>query len=92
MQRDCTPQTQPVPSPISYYLHQSPQLLHQLETLGNHMVELGVPFLLLLPRPLRLAGGLVQVLFQVYQTSHAHSDALCMYIFTQIYSSKILNL
>ena len=58
-------QTQPVPNPISYYLHQSPEAIHQLETLGNHVVELAVPFLLFLPRPLRMAGGLIQILFQV---------------------------
>ena len=61
-----SPQTQPVPNPISYYLHQSPPLLHQLETLSNHAVELVAPFLLFLPRPFRLLGGLTQILFQVW--------------------------
>ena len=59
------PQTQPVPNPISYYLHQSPEAVHKLETLANHVVELVIPFFLFLPRPIRTFGGIIQVLFQV---------------------------
>ncbi|CAI8055772.1 Lipase maturation factor 1 [Geodia barretti] len=58
-------QTQPVPNPISYYLHQTPESVHKMETLANHAVELVAPFLLVLPRPIRTFGGIVQVLFQV---------------------------
>ena len=58
-------QTQPVPNPISYYMHQSPEVFHKFETLSNHIVELIVPFLLFLPRPLRMVGGAIQILFQV---------------------------
>jgi len=58
-------QTQPVPNPLSYYLHQSPELLHKAETLGNHFVELIVPFFIFLPRPFRLTCGVIQILFQV---------------------------
>jgi hypothetical protein len=58
-------ETQPVPNPLSYYLHQSPEAIHQLETLGNHVVELAAPFLIFLPRPFRMVGGAIQILFQV---------------------------
>ncbi|XP_065065932.1 lipase maturation factor 1-like [Rhopilema esculentum] len=58
-------QTQPVPNPVSYYLHQSPEVIHKIETLGNHFVELVAPFLLFLPRPFRITGGIIQILFQV---------------------------
>ena len=52
------------PNPLSYYLHQTPEPLHKIETLTNHVVELACPFLLLLPRPLGSVGGLIQILFQ----------------------------
>lgn len=58
-------ETQPVPNPISYYMHQEPELFHKLETSVNHFVELLAPFLLLLPRPFCIIGGIIQILFQV---------------------------
>ena len=46
-----------------------------METLGNHVVELVAPFLLLLPRPLRMTGGLIQIIFQVCITlQQTHYD------------------
>lgn len=57
-------ETQPVPNPISYYMHQSPEIFHKFETLANHFVELVAPFLLLLPRRFCLVGSAIQILFQ----------------------------
>jgi len=58
-------ETQPVPNPISYYLHQSPEVLHQFETLSNHFIELVVPWFILLTRKFRITCGVLQILFQV---------------------------
>ncbi|XP_033117736.1 lipase maturation factor 1-like isoform X2 [Anneissia japonica] len=59
-------ETQPVPNPVSYYLHQSPDWMHQFETASNHFIELGAPWLLIIPwRPTLMIGGTIQVLFQV---------------------------
>lgn len=58
-------QTQPVPNPLSYFLHQSPESIHKLETAGNHIIELIVPFFLLWPRKLCIFAGFLQVLFQI---------------------------
>lgn len=58
-------ETQPVPSPVSYYLHHSPQFIHSMEVLGNHIIELIVPWFLFLTRPFRLTCGVVQIMFQV---------------------------
>ncbi|CAN8000073.1 unnamed protein product [Ixodes pacificus] len=58
-------ETQPVPSPVSYCLHQSPAVIHAMEVLGNHFIELIVPWFLFFTRPFRLACGTVQFLFQV---------------------------
>ena len=70
-------QTQPVPNPISLYLHILPTTFHTFEVIINHTVELILPILLLIPstnldlhtkypiiRCCRLFGGLCQILFQ----------------------------
>ncbi|XP_038064313.1 lipase maturation factor 1-like [Patiria miniata] len=59
-------ETQPVPNPISYYLHQTPEAMHKFETLSNHFVELVVPIFILIPwRPTMLLAGGIQIFFQV---------------------------
>ena len=58
-------QTQPVPNPLSYYFHQSPEILHKFETLSNHFIELIVPWFLLLPGRFTIACGIIQIIFQV---------------------------
>ncbi|XP_038618700.1 lipase maturation factor 1 [Tachyglossus aculeatus] len=58
-------ETQPVPNPLAYYLHRSPWWFHQLETLGNHFIELVVPFFLFLGRRMGIIHGVLQILFQV---------------------------
>ena len=58
-------ETQPVPNPIAFYLHKSPELVHKMETLGNHFVELIAPWFILLPyRRCRLFAAFVQIAFQ----------------------------
>ena len=71
-------QTQPVPNPLSYYLHQNPEFIHKAETLANHVVELIVPFFIFLPRPFRLICGILQVFFQVTKY-HAMIIIVCRY-------------
>ncbi|XP_062611448.1 lipase maturation factor 1-like [Saccostrea cucullata] len=58
-------ETQPVPNPISYFMHQSPEIFHKFETLTNHFVELVAPLFLIGPRRLCMVGGAIQILFQV---------------------------
>ena len=57
-------ETQPLPNPLSWYLHQLPVWFHRGEVLFNHVVELLVPWMLFAPRRLRHAGGVLLVLFQ----------------------------
>ncbi|KAH9495664.1 Lipase maturation factor 1 [Bulinus truncatus] len=57
-------ETQPVPNPMSYFMHQSPEFFHKFEVLSNHFVELVAPFFLLIPRRLCMVGGAIQILFQ----------------------------
>jgi hypothetical protein len=59
-------ETQPIPNPISYYLHQSPIVFHKFEVLINHIIELIVPFLCFGPwRFIRHIGGTLQICFQI---------------------------
>lgn len=59
-------ETQPIPNPISYYLHQTPKSFHQFEVLVNHFIELIAPFICMIPiRPLRHLGGSFQIIFQI---------------------------
>lgn len=58
-------ETQPVPNPLSWWLHAMPRWFHVGGTAFNHGVELGAPWLLLLGRrPTRAAGALFAA-FQV---------------------------
>ena len=58
-------ETQPVPNPLSWVLHHAPADWHAAETLGNHIVELGCPWLLLIPhRKAQALAGAVQIVFQ----------------------------
>ena len=59
-------ETQPIPNPISYYLHQTPKHFHQFEVVVNHFIELAAPLLCMIPiRRVRHLGGSFQILFQI---------------------------
>ena len=58
-------ETQPLPNPLSWYLHQMPGWFHQAGALFNHLVELIAPVLIFGPRLLRGIGGLLIALFQL---------------------------
>jgi hypothetical protein len=57
-------ETQPLPNPLSFYLHQMPAWFHRGEVLFNHFVELVVPWFVFGPRRLRHAAGAFLVAFQ----------------------------
>lgn len=55
-------ETQPMPGPFSAYFHHLPKPLHKVEVAANHVVQLGVPFLLFAPQPIAsIAAALVVV-------------------------------
>jgi hypothetical protein len=58
-------ETQPIPNPVSWYLHHLPAVVHEAGVLFNHFAELIVPWLLFAPRPFRHVAGIVLVLFQL---------------------------
>jgi hypothetical protein len=61
----CHYETQPIPNPLSRYLHFLPHWFHKLEILWNHFVEMIVPWFSFGPRMARHIAGVLLVLFQV---------------------------
>jgi hypothetical protein len=57
-------ETQPIPNPLSWYAHHLPDRFHRVETLGNHVVELAVPFLYFAPQPFAALAGVATIAFQ----------------------------
>lgn len=58
-------ETQPLPNPLSWYLHHSPRWAHKAGVLFTHFAQLVVPWFYFAPAPLcYLAGGLT-ILFQI---------------------------
>lgn len=58
-------QTQPIPNPVSWYLHKFPKWFHRLSVLYNHFIELIVPFGLLAPPPISSWAAILTIGFQV---------------------------
>jgi hypothetical protein len=58
-------ETQPIPSPISRYLHFAPHWFHKIETAWNHFVELIVPWFSFGPRRARHIAGVLLISFQI---------------------------
>ena len=59
-------ETQPIPNPISRYLHFAPQWFHKFETAWNHFIELIVPWFSFGPRHARHVAGVLLVTFQIF--------------------------
>ena len=60
-------ETQPIPNPLSWWLHFRPHWFHQLGTLWNHAIELVAPLVCTFgsAAPSRHAAGVLLVSFQV---------------------------
>src|SRR5213079_1410266 len=59
-------ETQPIPNPVSRYLHFAPDWFHRIETFWNHFIELVVPWFSFGPRTARHIAGALLVLFQMF--------------------------
>jgi len=57
-------ETQPIPNPLSWYAHHLPDRIHRIEVLGNHIVEIAIPFLYFAPQPYAALGGVATIGFQ----------------------------
>jgi hypothetical protein len=59
-------ETQPIPNPLSRYVHLLPRVFHRAEVVGNYVAQLGAPLLLVLPQPLAGVGALMMIATQAY--------------------------
>ena len=58
-------ETQPIPNPLSWWLHFRPHWFHKLGAVWNHFVELVVPWFAFYPRLARHIAGALLVSFQI---------------------------
>ncbi|MGH9661666.1 MAG: lipase maturation factor family protein, partial [Bryobacteraceae bacterium] len=58
-------ETQPIPNPVAWYLHQLPAWFQTYSALLVFGVELAIPFLIFAPRPYRRVGAGFLVAFQL---------------------------
>jgi len=58
-------ETQPIPNPLSWWLHFRPHWFHEFGALWNHFIELVVPWFAFFPRTARHIAGALLVSFQV---------------------------
>jgi len=59
-------ETQPMPNPVSWYVHHLPDWAHRGAVVVNHVVELIVPFLYFAPQPFAALAGVATILFQAW--------------------------
>lgn len=57
-------ETQPIPNPLSWWLHFRPEWFHKAGTLWNHIIELLVPWFGFGPRMSRHVAGILMASFQ----------------------------
>ncbi len=57
-------QTQPLPNPLSWYLHWGPEWTHRAGVWLNHIAEVLAPFGYFLPQPIASITGIVSIIFQ----------------------------
>ncbi|HEV2021183.1 MAG TPA: lipase maturation factor family protein [Terriglobales bacterium] len=80
-------ETQPLPTPLAWYMHQLPLGFHKLEAVLMFGAELGVPFLFFAPRRIRHLGALATLGFQAlifltgnYTFFNLLAVALCLFL------------
>ncbi len=81
-------QTQPLPTPIAYYVHQLPIWFHQFSVVATFIIQLVIPFLIFLPRRARFvaAGSFIGFEVLIYLTGNYTffnllTIFLCLFLF-----------
>ncbi|MDF9744713.1 lipase maturation factor family protein [Natrinema salsiterrestre] len=86
-------ETQPIPNPVSWFAHHLPDRFHRVETFGNHVLELLIPFLYFAPQPLSALAGLATIGFQgwlVVTGNFAWLNALTIVLAIPTFSDGVL--
>lgn len=89
-------ETQPLPTPIGWFLHQFPDWFQQLSTAGMFFIELLVPILFFAPRKIRYVAGAIQIFLQIlilltgnYCFFNLLTIALCLFLFDDSLVNKV---
>ena len=86
--------TQPLPNPISWYVHQLPELVHKISATITLVIETVVPLLFFAPRFLRHIGGISIVLLQIIimiTGNYTYFNILTITICLLLFDDKFLN-
>ncbi|HXG26639.1 MAG TPA: lipase maturation factor family protein [Candidatus Binatia bacterium] len=59
-------ETQPMPNPLTWLFHRLPRWWHRIETIGNFVAQLILPFGLLLPQPFATLAAILMIATQLY--------------------------
>jgi hypothetical protein len=90
-------ETQPLPTPLAWYLYQLPLGFQRASTFLVFIVELAVPFLIFAPRRLRMRGAALLILLQIlilatgnYSFFNLLTIFLCLFLFDDAALGRIL--
>jgi len=88
--------TQPLPTPVAWYMEQLPMWFQKMSTVFVFIVELGVPFLVFAPFKIRRVGGVCLISLQVlilltgnYTFFNWLAIALCVFLFWEHPRSEV---
>jgi predicted DCC family thiol-disulfide oxidoreductase YuxK len=88
--------TQPLPTPLAWYMHQLPAWFQRFSTGATLFIELPVPFLIFMPRRWRFAGAGCILFLQVlifltgnYTFFNLLTVALCLFLFDDAALGKL---
>jgi predicted DCC family thiol-disulfide oxidoreductase YuxK len=88
-------ETQPLPTPIAWYMHLLPDWFQKISVAGVFAVELVLPFLMFAPRRLRHAAGIGTIAFQClifltgnYTFFNLLTIALCLFLFDDAFFAR----
>jgi hypothetical protein len=59
-------ETQPMPNPLSWAFHRLPRWVHRVESMGNWVAQLVLPFGLFLPQPFATVAAVLMIGSQLY--------------------------
>jgi lipase maturation factor 1 len=83
-------ETQPLPTPPAWYMHQLPLSILKAQTAATFVIELLLPFLYFAPRPVRHIAGWITIVLQVlilatgnYTFFNFLTIALCMWLYIE---------
>jgi predicted DCC family thiol-disulfide oxidoreductase YuxK len=88
-------ETQPLPTPLAWYLHLAPEWFQKFSVGGVFAIELLVPFLMFGPRRLKYFAGIGTITFQCliiltgnYTFFNVLTIALCLFLFDDAFFAR----